>query len=79
MDVGFWGGVCGTTTTNVKNIRPLLKSGVAGFKCYLGDPDGTCGELEQKESEKRKAPWLKRSMTINSGVALPFASKGGMF
>ena len=67
VDVGFWGGICGTTTTNVKNIRSLLKSGVAGFQCYLSEPDGVSGSDKPPEPEKRKAPWLQRSMTISSG------------
>merc|ERR1712226_1107632 len=68
VDVGFWGGICGTTTTNVKNIRSLLKAGVAGFQCYLSEPDGVSGSDKPPEPEKRKAPWLARSMTICSGV-----------
>ena len=52
----------------MKNIRALLKSGVAGFQCYLSDPDGTCGGDKPREPEKRKAPWLKRSMTVNSNI-----------
>ena len=68
VDVGFWGAICGTTTTNVRNVRALLKSGVAGFQCYLSDPDGECGDDKPQEPEKRKAPWLKRSLTVHSNI-----------
>ena len=66
--MGFFGGICGTTTTNVKNIRSLLKSGVAGFQCYLSEPDGVSGDDKPPAPEKRKAPWLARSNTIASGA-----------
>ena len=76
VDVGFWGGICGTSTTNVKNIRSLLKSGVAGFQCYLSEPDGVSEDDKPPVPEKRKAPWLARSNTISSGVP-PKSDDGG--
>ena len=36
VDVGF---IAGVHATNISNIRSLVKSGVAGFKCWLGDPE----------------------------------------
>ncbi|XP_011308983.1 probable allantoinase 1 [Fopius arisanus] len=37
VDVGFWGGV---VPGNSKELKPMLKAGVAGFKCFL-IPSGT--------------------------------------
>ena len=76
--MGFWGGICGSTTSNVKNIRSLLKAGVAGFKCYLDEPDGMCGGKQINEPEKRKAPWLNRSMTVNTALLPPSTNDNGM-
>ena len=36
VDVGF---IAAVHATNIPNIRSLVKSGVAGFKCWLGDPE----------------------------------------
>ena len=41
---------------------------MAGFQCYLSEPDGVSGDDKPPVPEKRKAPWLKRSNTISSGV-----------
>ena len=57
VDVGFWGGICGSTISNVKNIRPLLRAGVAGFKCNLNTPDGTCGGKYINQLKQIKLSW----------------------
>ena len=62
----------------MKNIRSLLKAGVAGFKCYLNEPDGTCGGKQINQPEKRKAPWLNRSMTVNTALLPPSTNDNGM-
>ena len=36
VDVGF---IAAVHATNIANIRSLVKSGVAGFKCWLGDTE----------------------------------------
>ena len=36
VDVSFLAGV---HAQNIPNIRSLIKSGVSGFKCWLGDPE----------------------------------------
>ena len=61
----------------MKNIRSLLKAGVAGFKCYLNEPDGMCGGKKINEPEKRKAPWLNRSMTVNTALLPPSSNDDG--
>ena len=62
----------------MKNIRSLLKAGVAGFQCYLDEPDGMCGGKQIIQPEKRKAPWLNRSMTVNTALIPPSTNHNGM-
>ena len=47
MDVAFWGGV---VPHNDKELRPLLKEGVKGFKCFLlesGVKEFPCVTIDQ--------------------------------
>lgn len=47
IDVAFWGGV---VPDNAKDLKPLLKRGVKGFKCFLlesGVSEFPCVTIEQ--------------------------------
>ena len=57
IDVGFWGGV---VPGNTKDLEPLLKAGVVGFKCFLV-PSGVDEFPHVSERDLRQAmPELTR-------------------
>ncbi|QNE73935.1 allantoinase AllB [Streptomyces finlayi] len=53
VDTGFWGGAI---PTNTKDLRPLYKAGVFGFKCFLS-PSGVeeFPELDQEQLARSMA------------------------
>lgn len=58
IDVGFWGGV---VPGNTKELRPMAKAGLFGFKCFLVHsgiddfPNVTAGDLDHAMPELEKA------------------------
>ena len=61
VDVGFWGGV---VPGNAKDIEPLAKAGVLGFKCFLS-PSGVDEFDHVSEADLREA------MPIIAATGLP--------
>jgi len=51
VDVGFWGGL---VPGNLRELFPLLKAGVFGFKCFLS-PSGVPEFSEVTETDLRRA------------------------
>ena len=61
VDVGFWGGI---VPGNAKDIEPLAKAGVLGFKCFLS-PSGVDEFGHVSEADLREA------MPIIASTGLP--------
>ena len=61
VNVGFWGGV---VPGNERDIEPLAKAGVLGYKCFLS-PSGV------DEFENVSEPDLARAMPIVASTGLP--------
>lgn len=61
VDVGFWGGV---VPGNARDIEPLAKAGVPGFKCFLS-PSGVDQFAHVSEADLREA------MPIIAATGLP--------
>jgi allantoinase len=62
VDVGFWGGV---VPGNVRDIEPLARAGVRGFKAFLS-PSGVAEFVHVSEADLREA----MPMLANTGLPL---------
>jgi len=76
VDVGFWGGVI---PGNIRELAPLRRCGVLGFKCFLADsgsddfPQVSALEMEQALGVLRDlgAPLLVHAEDAESAASMP--------
>ena len=71
VDVAFWGGVL---PDNAKELKPLLNSGIKGFKCFLvesGVKEFPCVTIDQARNALKELKGTKGVLLFHAEIDIP--------